>query len=116
MKTATQGLNQTREQDLDHQEVPADLTLRVKVLESLLVEKGLVDPAALEALIEGYENKVGPRNFASAVPHPRADPACKHRISCFKAAAVHAAPIYLDREATLNKACDSDEASALFGL
>jgi len=42
--------------------VPSDLTLRVKSLESLLVEKGLVDPAALDALIDTMEHKVGPRN------------------------------------------------------
>ena len=53
-------------QDLgpDHQAVPSDLTLRVKSLESLLVEKGLVDPAALDALVDTMEHKVGPRNGA----------------------------------------------------
>jgi nitrile hydratase len=44
MKAATQGVSQTQEHDHDHQEVPLDLTLRVKALESLLIEKGLVDP------------------------------------------------------------------------
>jgi nitrile hydratase subunit alpha len=43
------------------------MTLRVKALESLLVEKGLVDPAALDALVDTYENKVGPRNGAQVV-------------------------------------------------
>src|SRR3989442_9898530 len=43
----------------DHQVVPSDLALRVKALESLLVEKGLVDRAALDALIDTYEHKVG---------------------------------------------------------
>jgi nitrile hydratase subunit alpha len=51
----------------DHQAVPPDLTLRVKALESLLVEKGLVDPAALDALIDSYEHKIGPRNGARVV-------------------------------------------------
>ena len=50
--------------DQDHTDPPSDLELRVKALESLLVEKGLVDPAALDALIDTYENKVGPRNGA----------------------------------------------------
>jgi hypothetical protein len=50
--------------DHGHEQVPSDLTLRVKALESLLVEKGLVDPAALDALIDTYEHKVGPRNGA----------------------------------------------------
>ena len=47
-----------------HRTVPSDLTLRVKALESLLVEKGLVDPTTLDALIDTYEHKVGPRNGA----------------------------------------------------
>jgi len=52
----------THGHDHDHQVVPSDPALRVKALESLLVEKGLVDRAALDALIDTYENKVGPRN------------------------------------------------------
>ena len=54
--------------DHDHTDPPSDLELRVKALESLLVEKGLVDPAALDALIDTYENKVGPRNGAFRGP------------------------------------------------
>jgi len=49
--------------------------LRVKALESLLVEKKLVDPAALEVLIDTYETKVGPRNGARVVAKAWADPA-----------------------------------------
>ena len=48
--------------------------LRVKALESLLVEKKLVDPAALEVLIDTYETKVGPRNGARVVAKAWADP------------------------------------------
>jgi nitrile hydratase len=48
--------------------------LKVKALESLLVEKGLVDPAALDALIDTYENKVGPRNGAEVVARAWSDP------------------------------------------
>jgi len=51
----------------DHQEAPSDPALRVMALESLLVEKGLVDPAALDALIDTYEQKIGPRNGARVV-------------------------------------------------
>ena len=51
----------------DHTEPPADVVLRVKALESLLVEKGLVDPAAIDALIDAYETKIGPRNGAKVV-------------------------------------------------
>ena len=41
-----------------HSEPLSDTALRVKTLESLLVEKGLVDPATLDALVDRYENKV----------------------------------------------------------
>ena len=51
----------------DHSEPPDSLTFRVKALESLLIEKGLVDPAALEVIIQTYEHKVGPQNGAKAV-------------------------------------------------
>jgi nitrile hydratase len=64
----------------DHQAVPSDLTLRVKALESLLVEKGLVDPSALDALIDTFEHKVGPRNGARVVARAWVDPAFKRRL------------------------------------
>ena len=64
----------------DHQVVPSDPTLRVKALESLLVEKGLVDRAALDALIDTYEHKVGPRNGARVVARAWTDPAFKQRL------------------------------------
>ena len=73
----------------DHgQEVPSDLALRVKALESLLVEKGLVDPAALDALIDTYEHKVGPRNGARVVAKAWADPAFKQRLLADATAAI----------------------------
>lgn len=65
----------------DHgQDPPSDMALRVKALESLLVEKGLVDPAALDAIIDAYEHKVGPRNGARAVARAWSDPAYKARL------------------------------------
>lgn len=67
-------------QDHDHQVVPSDPTLRVKALESLLVEKGLVDPAALDVLVDTYENKVGPRNGAQVVARAWVDPDFKRRL------------------------------------
>lgn len=63
-----------------HQAVPSDLALRVKALESLLVQKGLVDPAALDALIDTYEHKIGPRNGARVVARAWTDPAYKQRL------------------------------------
>jgi nitrile hydratase len=56
------------------------MTLRVKALESLLVEKGLVDPAALDAIVETYEHKIGPRNGARVVAKAWTDPAYKARL------------------------------------
>src|SRR2546422_9363581 len=61
--------------DHDHQAVPSDLTLRIKALESLLVEKGLVDRAALDAVVDAYETKIGPRNGARVVAPASGDPA-----------------------------------------
>jgi nitrile hydratase len=69
-----------KEHSHDHQEPPSDLTLRVKALESLLTEKGLVDPAALDALVDTFQNKVGPRNGARVVARAWVDPAFKKRL------------------------------------
>jgi nitrile hydratase len=73
----------------DHgQEPPSDMALRVKALESLLVEKGLVDPAALDAIIETYEHKIGPRNGARVVARAWSDPAYKARLMSDATAAI----------------------------
>src|SRR5438105_1170139 len=64
----------------DHQDVPSDVALRVKALESLLVEKKIVDRDALDALIDTYEHKVGPRNGARVVARAWVDPAYKERL------------------------------------
>jgi nitrile hydratase subunit alpha len=64
----------------DHQAVPSEVALRVKALESLLVEKGMVDPAAIDATVDLYENKVGPRNGARVVARAWVDPAYKKRL------------------------------------
>jgi nitrile hydratase subunit alpha len=58
----------------------SETQLRVKALESLLVEKGYVDPEALERLIDTYEHKVGPRNGARVVARAWADPEFKRRL------------------------------------
>jgi nitrile hydratase len=68
------------EHDHDHQAVPSDVALRVKALESLLVEKGLVDRAALDAIVDTYETKIGPRNGARVVARAWVDPAYKKRL------------------------------------
>jgi nitrile hydratase subunit alpha len=78
----------SRVEDHDHQEVPSDPALRVKALESLLVEKGLVDPAALDVLVDTYEYKIGPRNGARVVAHAWADLAYKARLLADAASAI----------------------------
>ena len=60
-----------------HTEPPSEVALRVKALESLLIDKGLVDPAALDALIETYERKVGPHHGARVVARAWSDPSFK---------------------------------------
>jgi nitrile hydratase subunit alpha len=72
----------------EHQVVPSDLTLRVKALESLLVEKGLVDPAALDALVDTFEHKVGPRNGARVVARAWVDSTYKERLLADAPAAI----------------------------
>ena len=66
--------------DDNHQAIPSDPALRTKALESLLVEKGLVDPAALDALVDAFETRIGPRNGARVVAHAWVDPAYKQRL------------------------------------
>ena len=63
-----------------HNRPLSDVEIRVKALESLLVEKGLVDPAAVDALIDNYEHKVGPRNGARVVAKAWVDPGYKARL------------------------------------
>jgi len=58
----------------------SDPAIRVRALESLLAEKGLIDPKALDALVDTYENKVGPRNGARVVARAWVDPAYKQRL------------------------------------
>ncbi len=60
--------------DHDHGSELSPIALRVKALESLLVEKGYVDPAAIDVLIETYETKIGPRNGARVVARAWSDP------------------------------------------
>ena len=65
--------------DHDHSEL-SETELRVRALETILTEKGYVDPAALDLLIETYETKVGPRNGARVVARAWADPAYRTRL------------------------------------
>ena len=66
--------------DHPHNAPLSDVQLRVRALESLLVDKGLVDPAALDELVDTYETRVGPRNGAQVVARAWTDPAFKRRL------------------------------------
>jgi nitrile hydratase len=63
-----------------HQTPSSDPALRAKSLESLLVDKGLVDRSALDALVDLFEHKIGPRNGARVVAKAWTDPDYKRRL------------------------------------
>ena len=71
-----------------YQAPPEAIALRVKALESLLVEKGLVDPAAIDAVVDTYEHKVGPRNGAKVVAKAWVDAEYKGRLLSDATAAI----------------------------
>ena len=60
-------LENMHDNEIKKSHLPSDLDLRVKTLETLLTEKGLIDPETLDALVDTYENKIGPRNGAKVV-------------------------------------------------
>ena len=63
-----------------HGEPESEMTLRVRAIEQLLAEKGLVDPTAIDRLVELYETRVGPHNGARVVARAWSDPAYKARL------------------------------------
>ena len=65
---------------LGHQDLPSEMALRLQALESLVVDEGLVDPATLDAPVDYYEHRVGPRNGAKAVARAWTDPDHKTRL------------------------------------
>jgi nitrile hydratase len=67
----------------------SDPAIRVRALESLLAEKGLIDPKAIDALVDTYENKIGPRNGAKVVARAWSDPAYKSRLLSDATAAIN---------------------------
>jgi nitrile hydratase len=72
----------------DHDAEEKGLALRVKALEELLVEQGLVDPAALDRIVEAYETRIGPRNGARVVARAWIDGAYKARLLANATAAI----------------------------
>ncbi|WP_029059486.1 nitrile hydratase subunit alpha [Stappia stellulata] len=75
--------------DHDHGSHLDETDARVRALESVLVEKGYVDPAALDVLIETYETKVGPHNGARVVARAWSDPAYRDWLREDATAAIH---------------------------
>lgn len=71
-----------------HSHLPPEPALRVKALESLLVEKGMVDPAAVDAWVERYSEEIGPRNGARVVARAWTDEGFRQRLLEHAGAAV----------------------------
>lgn len=63
-----------------HALLPSDPALRAKAIETLLVEKGLVDPAAVDALVDTFSNEIGPQNGARVVARAWSDPDYRERL------------------------------------
>ena len=74
------GAQQPQGDEHDHQTVPSDIALRVKALESVLIEKNLVDTAELDSVVDTYENRIGPRNGAQVVARAWVDPEYRARL------------------------------------
>jgi nitrile hydratase len=72
----------------DHGSELSDTQLRVRALETVLTEKGYVDPAALDAIIEAYEKRIGPRNGARVVARAWSDEQFKRTLIADATAAV----------------------------
>jgi nitrile hydratase subunit alpha len=68
------------EHEHDHGSELSETQLRVRALETILTEKGYVDPAALDAIIEAYETRIGPHNGARVVARAWVDPAFKEAL------------------------------------
>src|SRR5262252_8581381 len=74
--------------DHDHGSELSEMQVRVRALETVLAEKGYIDPAALDLIIEAYETKIGPHNGAQVVAKAWVDPAFKQRLLADASAAV----------------------------
>jgi nitrile hydratase subunit alpha len=64
----------------DHGSELSDMQLRVRALETILTEKGYIDPAALDAIVEACETQIGPHNGARVVARAWVDPDFKRRL------------------------------------
>jgi nitrile hydratase len=70
----------SHDHDHEHTQPPSDIELRVKALESLLVERQLVEAAALDVIVDTYQHQIGPRNGAAVVARAWTDPEYKKRL------------------------------------
>ena len=77
-KNITEGDNHSH--DHAHSHLPSDPELRVKAVETLLLNKGLIDSQTLDELIDTYENRIGPKNGAKVVAKAWVDPEYKKRL------------------------------------
>ena len=77
-KNITDGDNHSH--DHAHSHLPSDPELRVKAVETLLLNKGLIDSKTLDELIDTYENRIGPKNGANVVAKAWVDPEYKKRL------------------------------------
>ena len=75
--------------DHEHGSELGEMQLRVRALETILIEKGYVDPAALDAIVETFETKIGPRNGARVVARAWSEPDFKTRLLADGTAAVN---------------------------
>jgi len=72
--------HEEHDHDHEHGSELSEMQIRVRALESILTEKGYVEPAALDAIIEAYETKIGPHNGARVVAKAWTDPAFKQAL------------------------------------
>ena len=68
---------------------PSPPTLRIKAIQSLLIEKGVLDPAAVDEIIDIFEHRLGPKNGASVIAKAWTDPAFKQSLLDDATAAIH---------------------------
>ena len=73
-------MNETHRHDHEHGSEISETQLRVRALETILTEKGYVEPAALDAIVEAFETRIGPKNGAKVVAKAWTDPDFKRRL------------------------------------
>ena len=80
--------------DHEHGSELSDLQLRVRALETILTEKGYIDPATLDAVVDAYETKIGPHRGARVVAKAWTDPQFKRALLADATGAITAAKMF----------------------